>query len=681
MIRSTRGPLFGRFLAGMLAGIALIGGALTAPAHAALPPLIPREVLFADPVQDHPEISPDGRRLAWAKRGADGVVNLWVRDLDGSDARQVTFDPKRGVRHGFWTGDSQRLLFLQDHEGDENEHLWVVDLATGSSRDLTPFEGRRVEGVHGDAAHPGSVLIGLNRRDPAVFDVYRVDLATGDVVLDTQNPGDVIDWTTDADFVVRACTALRPSDGATELRVRDSADSPWRTIVTWSMDDAVIDRAQKILGFLDDRTLLVQSWVGSETSRLVTMDARDGRQLAVLANDPRCDVWNQLALATFTPQFLLSADGKRLEAVAFEHLKVEWKVLDPAVQADFDSLAVAARGSSMEIVGRDRADRRWIVRYFADREPGRFVLWDREHRRATELFRSAPALGHWTLAETQPRMVKASDGVELPCYLTLPAGVPAKNLPLVVNPHGGPWFRDEWEWNPEAQWLANRGYAVLQVEFGSSTGFGKALTLRGNLQYGSGRTQQDLVDAVNWTIAQGIVDPRRIGIMGWSFGGYATLAGLAFRPELFTCGVDGVGPGNLKTLIESFPPYWSARKQRWLARMGNVVADDSLNRRLSPFYHVDAIRAPLLVGQGANDPRVKLAEAEAMVNELRAHHRDVTFVVYPDEGHGFQRVENNRDFYGRAEEFLMKHLGGRAEPWQAVEGSTADVRVQAGVGS
>ena len=646
----------------------------TLTAHAALPPLVPRAVLFGDAEQDAAEISPDGRWLAWAKRGPDGVVNLWVRGLDRDTTWQVTRDPERGTHHGWWTPDSKRLLFLDDRGGDENEHVFAVEVATGATRELTPYAGVRCEGVSADARDPDNILVGMNRRDPKVFDLWRVNLATGDAVLEAQNPGDVTDWTTDRSFRVRGCTALRPTDSATILRVRDTPDSPWRDLVTWPMESAGFDRARKLLAFLDDSTVLVQSWAGSNTARLVAMSTRDGRVLKVLANDPRCDLWNEYDGAHLTPQVLLSADGSRVLAAAFDHLKPEWHVLDPSVKPDLDALTALANGATVVVRGRDDADRRWVVGLFGDRSLGRFVLWDRKAKRATPLFDCSPELEKRTLASMEPVVVRARDGLELPCYLTLPPGVPAKGLPIVLDVHGGPWFRDEWTWNPEVQLLANRGYAVLQVQFRGSTGFGTTFLNAGDHEFGPGKVHTDLLDALDWAVKKGIADPKRAGIMGWSFGGYATLCGLAFAPGRFACGVDGVGPSDLGGLIQSFPPYWSARRQRWLNRMGDVVADSALNRRLSPYYHVDAIRAPVLVGHGVNDPRAKFTLAETMVKELRAQGREVTFVVYPDEGHGFGRTENNQDFYGRVEEFLAKNLGGRAEAWKAVAGSSAEVR-------
>ena len=326
------------------------------------------------------------------------------------------------------------------------------------------------------------------------------------------------------------------------------------------------------------------------------------------------------------------------------------------------------------VTSRDRADARWIVAGFRADGPTSFYLYDRRTQRLEHLFDDVPELKDYTLAPVEPVRFKARDGLPLLAYLTLPPGGPAKQLPLVLYVHGGPWFRDRWGYDPVGQWLANRGYAVLQVQFRASSGFGKRHLNAGNGQWGVGSMQHDLTDAVRWAVGKGIAAPRRVGILGASYGGYATLAGLAFTPELYACGVDIVGPSSVTTLLQSIPPYWAPVKRRWQLRVGDVEADSVFARRISPLFHADAIRAPLLIGHGANDPRVKLVESERIVAALRARGLPVTFVVYPDEGHGFGRPQNNLDFFGRAEDFLRQHLGGRSEPWQAVEGSSAEVR-------
>jgi dipeptidyl aminopeptidase/acylaminoacyl peptidase len=406
----------------------------------------------------------------------------------------------------------------------------------------------------------------------------------------------------------------------------------------------------------------------------VTLDVATGREVAVHASDPRADVWNELAATGGSNAVvLLHPTTRAVQAVGFQAALPEWKVVDPTLQKDFDRMRRAFRGLP-RVHHRDLADRLWVVRYERDDRTGLWALFDRERGRIDSLFVSRPELESLQLAKLEPRSFQARDGLEIPCYLALPPGVPPRNLPLVLSVHGGPWWRDEWGFDPEFQLLANRGYAVLKVNFRGSTGFGKAFLNAGNGGWGTGAMQHDLTDAVQWAIREGIADPKRIAISGASYGGYAVLAGLAFTPDLYVCGIDMVGPSNVRTLIESFPPYWEARKRRWLRRVGDVIADSTLNRRISPLYHADAIRRPLLIGHGANDPRVKLAESERIVAAVRAKGVPVTFVVYPDEGHGFNRGENAADFASRMEQFLAKHLGGRAEPAVVVEGTTAEVR-------
>ncbi len=664
-----------RALVGVCAFVACV-----ATAHATPAPLIPRAALFRAPERDLPTLSPDGARLAYLVRSPQGITNVWLRPVAArradDTARMVTRETERGVGWYRWAGDGRHLLYIRDVGGDENNHLVSVDVERGIVRDLTPFMGVRAEDVFTDPHRPDEVLVGLNLRDARVFDLYRVTLSTGAVVLDTQNPGDVITWVPDADFVVRAAVALRPENANTVIRVRESGDAPWQDLVEWSFEEAGSDRYQRILSFTRDGSGLYMQWpVGSNTTRLVEANIATGRITREIASDPRCDLWNPFNFAGSVSALAVVQNPRTLEpeAVAFEYLLPEWRALTSAARADVAFLQELHDGVFF-LADRDTADRVWLVGYFSDTRSPAYYLYDRAARRAELLFATDPEMSGLPLAPMRSITIPARDGLEIPCYLTLPVGVPAKKLPLVVNPHGGPWTRDSWGYNPEVQWLANRGYAVLQVNYRGSTGFGTRFVNAGDHQMGVGAMQHDLTDAVRWATRTGIADSTRIGIYGGSYGGYATLAGLAFTPEMYACGVDLVGPSDLRTLIASFPSYWGPRKTRWLRRIGDVLADEELNRRLSPLYHADAMRAPLLIGHGANDPRVVLANSEAIVRALRDRGVPVAFIVYPDEGHGFAREENAQDFYGRMEEFLARHLGGRAEPFAPVAGSSADVR-------
>jgi dipeptidyl aminopeptidase/acylaminoacyl peptidase len=510
-----------------------------------------------------------------------------------------------------------------------------------------------------DKKHPNEMLVGMNLRDRRVFDMHRVDLTTGAIVLDTENPGDVVGWITDPEFRIRGAQAQSPKDASTTLRVRDAAGAPWRDLLAWPFGEngGAVDFTA------DGKAMYVSTSLGADTMRLVKVDLATGKELETIASDAKVDVGDAI----------VHPDSKAVQAVGFNYLKNEWKVLDPAIRADFEALAVVRRGE-FYLGTRDRADRNWIVTYQTDDGPVAWYAYNRDTKRAELLFVSQPELEKYRLAKMEPVVITARDGFELVSYLTVPAGVEAKNLPLVLNVHGGPWGRDTWGFDPEAQWLANRGYATLQVNFRGSTGFGKKFLNAGNGEWGVGTMQHDLTDAVKWAISKGIADPKKVCIYGGSYGGYATLAGLVFTPELYSCGVDIVGPSNIKTLFASIPPYWAPIKTQFVRRVGDVENDAALNQKISPLFHADKVRVPLIIAQGANDPRVNIREADQMVKAMRDKGLAVTYVVYTDEGHGFARPDNRLDFYGRVDEFLGKHLGGRVEPWKEIKGTSAEVR-------
>ncbi|MGD1146870.1 MAG: S9 family peptidase [Thermoanaerobaculaceae bacterium] len=644
-------------LSGLVAIVIVLGAA--ALAQGELPPLIPREVLFGNPVKAAPQISPDGTRLSFLAPSPEGVLNVWVRTIGKDDDAQVTRDTHRGIRTHFWAQDGKHLLYQQDVGGDENFHVYSVDLGSNVIRDMTPFAGIRAEGVILDRKHPNEMLVGLNLRDRRVFDIYRVDLTTGAVLPDTVNPGDVVAWQTDPDFEIRGAMARNPKDGSTILRVRDRRDAPWRDLVVWPFGEngGVEDFTA------DGKALFVESSIGSDTTRLVKVDAATGKELETIASNPRCDVSG----------VLVQPDTHEVQAVTFNYLKTEWRAIDPNLRDDLAAIGAIHRGV-FAIQSRDAADRNWVVAFSSDNGPVAWYAYHRDTHKADFLFVNQPELEKAGLAAMEPVVIKARDGYELVAYLTLPVGIEAHNLPLVLNVHGGPWGRDNWGFRPDVQWFANRGYACLQVNFRGSTGFGKKFLNAGNGQWGVGSMQDDLTDAVRWAIGKGIADPKRVCIYGGSYGGYATLAGLAFTPELYACGVDIVGPSHIKTLFASIPPYWAPIKSEFLLRVGDPEKDDALDRRISPLFHVDAIRAPLLIGQGANDPRVNINESNQIVEAMRARKLPVTYIVYADEGHGFARPANRLDFNGRTEEFLARYLGGRAEPWREVKGSAAEVK-------
>jgi len=612
--------------------------------NAELPPLIPRSVLFGNPEKASPQISPDGKLLAYLAPTND-VLNVWVRTLGQNDDQVVTSDKKRGIRIYFWQGDSQHILYLQDQDGDENWHVYQTHYPSRNTRDLTPFQGVQAQVVAVDPEFPNELLVGLNLRDRRLHDVYRVNLKNGAVELDTENTGDVANWTVDNKFVVRIGQVLLP-DGGTQIRSRNDARSLWRNFLRWGPDETF----GGVSGFTpDNQSIYLVSSVGANTSRLKEVELATGKG-KVLAEDPQYDAGN----------VLIHPRKRQLEAVEFVRARSEWQLIDASLQSDFDALRKVRRGD-FRVVSRDYADKTWVVSYLVDDGPVCFYLYERAGKQAQLLFSNRPALEKHQLATMQPVSFQARDGMTIHGYLTLPVGVAPKQLPLVLDVHGGPWGRDTWGLDNEVQWLANRGYAVLQINYRGSTGYGKDYLNAGDRQW-AGKMHADLIDGKNWAIKQGYANPQQVAILGGSYGGYATLVGLTFTPDEFACGVDIVGPSNLITLIKSIPPYWEPIKAMFDKRVGKVDTEEAFLRSCSPLFKAHQIKAPLLIGQGANDPRVKQAESDQIVAAMRRGNKPVEYIVFPDEGHGFARPENRLRFNAAAERFLAKYLGGRVEP-------------------
>src|SRR6476469_823528 len=644
----------------------------TASGYTQEPPLVPRKVFDAPAEHDVLTVSPDGKSIAYTAPSSEGVANVWVEDLATHKKRIVTRAGHRGIGGYEWAYDNQHLLYQSDENGNEDFHLYAVDLTSGAIRDLTPFQGVRAEQTILAPSRPDEVLVSMNLRDSKVFDVYRVNLQTGATVMDAQNPGDIIGWTADPNLVIRAATAFN-DNLETVVRVRDSGKAPWRDLLKIPFEQAPflgqVNGGNIIVGFSQDgKKLIVGSSKGSATNRLVELDSVTGKELRVLASDPQADLWQN-----FATSFILLRDprDRHVQAAAFDYMKPEWRAVDPAVTADLKYLSSLQAGAFL-VSSQDMSGSKWAVWYFTDNGPTSFYLYDRAGHKAELLFQDHPALTQYKLAEMRPLTIRARDGFKMVSYLTLPSGAPAKGLPLILSVHGGPWARDEWGFDPVGQMLANRGYAVLQVNYRASI-INVPYMNAANEKIGT-LTDDDLTDAVKWTIKEGIADPKRIAVMGGSFGGYSVLRALSLHPDLYACGVDVVGPADLATLMNSIPDYWKPVKKRWLRRIGDVTADHALNEKLSPLYHAANIHVPLLIGHGQFDPRVKLAQSEKIVETIRKNGGKVTFVVYSDEGHGFVRPENNLDFDGRTEEFLHGCLGGRFEPWQKVPGSTAEVK-------
>ena len=608
--------------------------------------LIPREILFGNPEKTSPQVSPDGTRMAYIAP-VNNVLNVWVGTIGQDNYRPVTRDTDRGVRFYAWAADNQHILYIQDAGGNENWRLYATNLQSGETRDMTPFEQVQARVVARDKHFPNELLVGLNKENPQVHDVYHVDLASGELRLVAKNPGNIAGWVTDANFKVRGAVAIAPDgSGSLNLLVRAGEDEEWESLLTWSAED---NQTSGPVSFtLDGASLYLQDSRGVNAGRLVKMEIASGAT-EVIAEDPNYDVSN----------VMMHPDTREVQAVAFERDRLEWIVLDEAIRADFEYIRTLHRGD-FSVISRDDADATWVLAFTYDNGPVSYYAYDRASRKAAFLFDNQPALNRYTLSTMQPISFTARDGLVIHGYLTLPTGSAGKNLPMVLYVHGGPWARDTWGYRPDAQWFANRGYACLQINYRGSAGYGKHFMNAGNKEWG-GKMHDDLVDAVQWAIVQGIADSRKIAIFGGSYGGYATLVGATFTPDLFCCAVDIVGPSNLISFIQSIPPYWRPMLAIFYQRVGNPETEEEFLKSRSPLFKVDQIRIPILIAQGANDPRVKQAESEQIVEAMKSKGIPYQYMLFPDEGHGFAKPENRLKFFAVAEKFLAEHLGGRYE--------------------
>ena len=617
--------------------------------------LIPRDLLFGNPERANVLISPDGQLLSW-RAPLDGVMNVWVAPIsDPSQAKAVTADKARGIGNYFWSHKPGVLLYLRDNGGDEDFHLFSVDVATGKATDLTPFPKTTAQVVGTSHAHPESILVGMNDRDPKWHDLYRVDLASGQRTLVEKNEDEIGGYLVDDDYVPRFATKSRP-DGGQEVLQADGKGG-WKPYDTIPFEDS---QTTAPLGLTTDgKILYTMDSRGRNTAALYAVDVASGDR-KLLFEDKRADIGNALT------------DPKTgvAQAVAVDYLREEWTPLDAGIGADLEKLQSIGPGE-VGVNARTHDDKTWIVTYSAAEKPVEYYRYDRgADGKLTKLFSARPALDGKPLVPQWPQEIKSRDSLTLVSYLTLPKSADANNdgkadapVPMVLLVHGGPWARDSYGYNGEVQWLANRGYAVLSVNFRGSTGFGKDFTNAGNGEW-AGKMHDDLIDAVQWAVKQGVTNEDQVAIMGGSYGGYATLAGLTFTPEAFACGVDIVGPSNLNTLLSTVPAYWASFYEQLAKRMGDPRTESGkqwLTER-SPLTHADKITKPLLIGQGANDPRVKQDESDQIVNAMKAKNIPVTYVLFPDEGHGFARPANDKAFSAVAEGFLEQCLGGRAEP-------------------
>ena len=643
--------------------------------------LIPRETFFGNPNRVSPKISPDGKKIAFLAP-LDGVLNIWTAPIDNpAAAKAITKDTHRGIRTFLWAYTGNHILYSQDQDGDENYSIYAIDLDSGDIRNLIPptdlpagaKERPPVRAEIEAVSHrfPEEILIGLNDRDPRYHDIYQVNILTGKRRLLQNNPG-FRSFVFDEDYKPRFASKYS-ADGSLvyyqpKQGTQEDVDIDWETFITIPKSDTAtthflgFDATGNILYLADSR--------GRNTAALMEMDLASGKT-KLIAEDSRTDIGAIKSHPT----------KNTIQAVSFYYDRRVRKYFDPDVEKDMALVMEGSRGDA-GIASWSLDDRQWIVAHRPDDGPIRYFHFDRDTKERTFLFAHRPELEGLPLAKMQSVFIKARDGLEMVAYLTLPVGTdqdgdgrPDRPLPMVLLVHGGPWARDSWGYDPEHQLLANRGYAVLAVNFRGSTGFGKHFQNIAKRQW-SGTMHDDLLDAVAWAVSQKIAQEDKVAIMGGSYGGYAALVGLSFTPDVFACGVDIVGPSSLLTLIESIPPYWESFRQQLIERVGDIDTEQGRKelRERSPLFRADKIERPLLIGQGKNDPRVKQQEAEQMVQAMKENQIPVTYVLFPDEGHGFARPENRLAFFAVAERFLSEHLGGRSEPiGKAFEGSTISV--------
>ena len=599
--------------------------------------LIPMRDFFKNPEKAYFQISPDGNFIAFTQP-YQNRMNIFVQTRGSDDAKRVTSMTDRDITEYFWKGNN-RLLYLKDFGGDENFHLFAVDKDAAKEVDLTPYDSTRVMMVDDLKDHDTDVLIQMNKRDKQIFDVYRLNTVTGDMKMVAENPGDIRSWMTDHDGNIRIATS---SDGVnTSTLYRANEQDSFRVMLTTNFKESF----SPLFFTFDNKAIYAASNLGRDKVAIVKYDIANSEELEMIYDNPDVDVEGM--------QY--SRKRKVLTEIDYTTWEPQRKILDKETENIYRTLEGKFPGYQIVLTSNDKNEDIFTFRTYNDRTLGSYYIYEEKTGKTAKLADRNPWLDQNDLVEMKPITYKTRDGLTINGYLSLPKGKDPKNLPVVVNPHGGPWARDTWTFNPEVQFLANRGYAVLQMNYRGSTGYGKKFWEASFKEWGK-KMQDDISDGVKWLIDQKIADPKRIAIYGGSYGGYAALAGLTFTPELYCCGVDYVGVSNLFTFMKSIPPYWKPYLDMFYEMVGDPEDDSMLLASASPLFHVDQIKAPLLVAQGAKDPRVNINESNQIVDALKKRGIDVPYLVKDNEGHGFANEENRFDFYQAMEDFLAKHL-------------------------
>ncbi len=605
-----------------------------------VPPEIALEDFFKNPEKAYFKISPDGNFISytapWQSR-----MNIFVQQVGQDSARQITFETDRDIAGYIWA-NNEEVLYVKDEGGNEDYKLYAVGIDGDEPKCLTCFEGVRTILIDDLEDNPSEVIIGLNKRVPYVFDPYRLNIETGELTQLAENPGNIVGWQTDHDGKLRLAYAVKGADQV--LLYRDTEDQEFDEILTTSWRD----QFNAFFFTFDNEKLYAASNLGRDKAEVVIFDPRTQEEVETIYKNDEVDVTG----------LQYSRKDKKITSASYTTDKRQYHFFDDETKALFADLESQLPGYEVVISASDKEETTLIVRTFSDRSRGAYYVYQVDSKELQKIADVSPWLNEDNLAEMKPVSYQSRDGITIHGYLTLPKGRSAKDLPVVVHPHGGPWARDHWGFNPEVQFLANRGYAVLQMNFRGSTGYGKEFWLKSVKQWGRAM-QDDVTDGAQWLIDQGIADPERIAIYGGSYGGYAVLAGLTFTPDLYACGIDYVGVSNLFTFMETIPPYWEPMRPQLYELVGHPQEDSLLLAERSPSLHADQIVAPLFIAQGANDPRVKKSESDQMVEAMRARGVEVEYMVKDNEGHGFRNEENRFDFYRAMEEFLAQHIGNQ----------------------
>lgn len=608
-------------------------------------PILPLEDFFKNPEKTGYQISPDGKYFSF-RAPVESRMNVFIQEIGADSAIQITHEKDRDIWNYFWA-NNERILYLMDEGGNEDFALFGVNLDGSNFMPLTKFDGVRTQIIDELEDIPNEMIVGLNKRIPQIFDPYRLNIETGELTILAENPGNIQGWITDHDGKLRGATTL---DGTnTSIIYRETEKDEFKTVLTTTFRESV----NPLFFTFDNKMMYASSNLNKDKSAIVLFDIANGEEKEVIYENPDNDV-NWLSY---------SRKRKVILAAHYTSWKRQMHFFDETVKAQYEDLESKLPGLEISVSSRTKDETKVMIRTYSDRTMGDYYFYDTETKELIHLHEVSPWLKAENMAEMKPIQYQSRDGLTIHGYLTLPKGYTmetAKNIPVVVNPHGGPWARDNWGFNPEIQFLANRGYAVLQMNFRGSTTYGRKFWEASFGQWGL-KMQDDITDGVNWIIEKGIADPERIAIYGASYGGYATLAGLAYTPDLYACGVDYVGVSNLFTFFNSFPPYWEPYKEMMYEMVGHPVEDSARLAATSPALNADKITAPLFIAQGANDPRVKKAESDQMVEAMKARGVEVEYLVKDNEGHGFYNEENQFEFYGAMEAFLKTHIGNGAE--------------------